>query len=198
HLLGVINGVLDMWKIEAGKFELHEDIFDLEEDAGQALRFVKLQAERKGVTLKMSIAPGAKSVFADRRAVKQILLNLLANAVKFTPRAGEIWIAAAREGNGIEIAVADTGVGIAKNDLQRLGTPFEQAAGQSIRVQEGTGLGLALVKALAAFHGGEMRLQSEQGQGTIVRVTFPHAAVSETGAAQENLRETGGRFKGAA
>jgi cell cycle sensor histidine kinase DivJ len=198
HLLGVINGVLDMSKIEAGKFELNEEIFDLEEDAGQALRFVKLQAERKGVTLKMSIAPGARSVFADRRAVKQILLNLLANAVKFTPRAGEIWIAAAREGGGVEIAVADTGVGIPQSDLQRLGTPFEQAGGQKIRVEEGTGLGLALVKALAAFHGGEMRLQSEQGQGTIVRVTLPHAAVSETGAAAEDLRATGGRFKGAA
>ena len=113
-------------------------------------------------------------------------------------RGGEIWIAAARDRGGLEIAIADTGVGIPKNDLERLGKPFEQASGQQIRADEGTGLGLALVKALAAFHGGDMRLQSEQGRGTTVRVTLPHAAVSETGAAPENLRETGGRFKGAA
>ena len=199
HLLALINGVLDMSKIEAGKFELQEEVFDFAQDAEQALRFVRLQAERKGVTLRMTIAPGAKSIFADRRAVKQILLNLLANAVKFTPRGGEIWIAAAREGGGIELAVADTGVGIAESDLQRLGRPYEQAA-QSVRVAEGTGLGLSLVKALAALHDGEMRIQSREREGTVVRVKLPHAAVNGAGAETEpeSLRKADEALKGAA
>jgi cell cycle sensor histidine kinase DivJ len=189
-----------MSKIEAGKFELQEEIFDLAQDAEQALRFVRLQAERKGIALRMTIPPGARSVFADRRAVKQIFLNLLANAVKFTSRGGEIWIAAAREGGGIELAVADTGVGIPEADLQRLGAPFEQSREQNVRVAEGTGLGLSLVKALAVLHGGEMRLQSRAGEGTVVRVTLPHAAVSEAAlqSGPENPPEAGTALKGAA
>ena len=180
HLLGLINGILDMSKIEAGKFELGEEMFDLEEAASQALRFVSLQAERKSVALKMSITPGARIIFADPRAVKQILVNLLANGVKFTPRGGEVWIAAVRDGGGIELAVADTGVGISERDLRRLGQPFEQGEGAHVRVQEGTGLGLALVKALAALHGGDARIESALGEGTVVRVRLPRAAVEET------------------
>lgn len=200
HLLALINGILDMSKIEAGKFELQEEIFDFEQDAEQALRFVRLQAERKGVALQMTVAPGAKSIFADRRALKQILLNLLANAVKFTPRGGDIWIAAAREGDAIELAVADTGIGIPEGDLHRLGVPFEQAHGPQILVTEGTGLGLSLVRALAMLHGGEMRIQSRQGEGTTVRVKLPHAAVDEAGAHGQpaGLQENGSALKGAA
>ena len=177
HLLELINGILDMSKIEAGKFDLNETTFDLEATAQQALRFVTLPAERKGVVLKMSIAPGARTIFADQRAVKQILINLLANAVKFTPRGGAVWVVAAREGGAVELAVADTGIGIAKTDLHRLGQPFEQAG--SAPSPEGTGLGLALVKALAALHDGEVRIQSARGEGTVVRVRLPHAAVSD-------------------
>ncbi|HTT84767.1 MAG TPA: PAS domain-containing sensor histidine kinase [Rhizomicrobium sp.] len=177
HLLELINGVLDMSKIEAGKFDLSETAFDLEAAAGQALRLVKLQAERKGVALKTSIAPGARTVFADQRAVKQILLNLLANAVKFTPRGGTVWVAAAREGGAVELAVADTGIGIAESDLDRLCQPFEQA--DSAPSQEGTGLGLSLVKALATLHEGEVRIQSARGEGTVVRVRLPRAAVTD-------------------
>ena len=148
----------------------------------------------------MTIAPGAKSIFADRRAVKQILLNLLANAVKFTPRGGEIWVAAARDEGAIELAVADTGVGIPEGDLHRLGLPFEQARDQQIPVTEGTGLGLSLVKAFAAMHGGEMRIQSRQAEGTVVRVKLPHAAVNEADAESQpqTLQEAGSALKGAA
>ncbi|MGH6890574.1 MAG: sensor histidine kinase [Rhizomicrobium sp.] len=178
HLLELINGVLDLSKIEAGKFELHEETFALDQTAEQALHFVKLQAERKNVTLRTRIAPGATVVFADRRAIKQILVNLLANAVKFTPNGGTVWLAAARSGSGIELAVADSGVGIPESDLLRLGEAFAQ--GRAARVKEGTGLGLALVKALAALHGGEMRIESVQGEGTSVRVRLPHAGVAET------------------
>jgi cell cycle sensor histidine kinase DivJ len=198
HLLELINGVLDMSKIEAGKFDLNEVTFDLEAVADQASRLVKLQAERKGVALKRSIAPGARTIFADQRALKQILLNLLANAVKFTPRGGAVWIVAAREGGAIELAVADTGIGIAETDLHRLGQPFEQAGNAAS--QEGTGLGLALVKALAGLHEGEVRIQSARGEGTVVRVRLPHAAVTNviTAPGERFLQDIRGALKGAA
>jgi cell cycle sensor histidine kinase DivJ len=181
HLLELINGILDMSKIEAGKFELCEEIFDLDEVATQAVRFVKLQSDRKGVALKTSIAPDARSMFADKRGVKQILVNLVTNGVKFTPRGGEVRIAATRAARGLVITVADTGVGIGAADLKRLGQPFEQVEGEHVRSQEGTGLGLALVKALATLHGGEVTLDSTLGEGTTVTITLPHAAVSAEG-----------------
>ncbi|HEX4078809.1 MAG TPA: PAS domain-containing sensor histidine kinase [Rhizomicrobium sp.] len=200
HLLDLINGVLDMSKIEAGKFELSEDVFDLEPVAAQALRFVKLQAERKGIVLRLSIAPGAKTAFADRRAVKQILVNLLANGVKFTPRGGSVWVAAARDNGGIELAVADTGAGIGEADLQRLGQPFERGEGADVRAEEGTGLGLSLVKALTALHGGDVRLESTVGKGTTVRVRLPHAAVNAENEdiADKALQDAPAALKGAA
>ncbi|HXM00157.1 MAG TPA: PAS domain-containing sensor histidine kinase, partial [Rhizomicrobium sp.] len=181
HLLELINGILDMSKIEAGKFELSEQMFDLKEVAEQALRFVKLQADRKGVALKMAIAPEATTVFADARAVKQIVVNLVTNGVKFTPRGGDVRVSAARNAGGIEIVVADSGVGIAARDLDRLGKPFEQVDGAHVRAQEGTGLGLALVKAFAQMHGGDAVLSSTLGEGTTVRVHLPYAAVNGNG-----------------
>ncbi|MGN6515038.1 MAG: sensor histidine kinase [Rhizomicrobium sp.] len=181
HLLGLINGILDMSKIEAGKFELTEEMFDLYDVADQAARFVKLQADRKGVVLKIGIAKDARTIFADQRAVKQIIVNLISNGVKFTPRGGEVRVLAMRNASGIEIAVTDTGMGISPEDVKRLGQPFEQVEGAHTRTQEGTGLGLALVKALTAMHGGEAKIESKLGEGTTVRVTFPHAAVNEAG-----------------
>jgi cell cycle sensor histidine kinase DivJ len=181
HLLELINGILDMSKIEAGKFELAEEMFDLEEVAQQALRFVKLQADRKGIALKMGVSEGAKHIFADKRAVKQMLVNLVTNGVKFTPRGGQVIMAAVRAAGGVEIAVSDTGVGISQKDLEKLGKPFEQAEGAHTRTQEGTGLGLALVKAFATMHGGDAAITSTLGEGTTVRVHLPHAAVSANG-----------------
>jgi cell cycle sensor histidine kinase DivJ len=107
HLLELINGILDMSKIEAGKFELSEEIFDLKDLVEQAVRFVKLQAERGGVALKTSVALEAATIFADKRAIKQVLVNLLSNGVKFTPRGGEIRVRAVRDARGIEIAWAN-------------------------------------------------------------------------------------------
>jgi cell cycle sensor histidine kinase DivJ len=182
HLLELINGILDMSKIEAGKFELSEEMFDLEEVAQQALRFVKLQADRKGVALKMGVSDGAKQIFADKRAVKQMLVNLVTNGVKFTPRGGQVIMAAVRAANGIDIAVSDTGVGISQKDLEKLGKPFEQVDGAHTRAQEGTGLGLALVNAFAGMHGGDAAISSILGEGTTVRVHLPYAAVSADGA----------------
>ena len=182
HLLELINGILDMSKIEAGKFELSEEIFDLEETASACARFVRQPAERAGVALRISVASGARTIFADKRAIKQILVNLLSNGVKFTPRGGEVRIIASLDTRGIEIAVCDSGIGISARDLERLGQPFEQVEGEHVRSKEGTGLGLALVKALAAMHGGAATVESALGVGTTVRVRLPYAAVDERGA----------------
>jgi cell cycle sensor histidine kinase DivJ len=181
HLLELINGVLDMSKIEAGKFELHEELFDLEETAQSAVRFLKIPAERTGVVLKLAVAPGARRMFADRRAIKQILVNLLSNGVKYTPPGGEVRVSAQAMERGIVITVRDTGTGIARSDLERLGQPFEQVESAVVRSKEGTGLGLALVKSLAAMHGGEAVLESVLGEGTVVTVRLPFAAVNDKG-----------------
>jgi len=183
HLLELINSVLDMSKIEAGKFELAEEMFDLEEMAEGAVRFLKIPAERGGVTLKLAVQSGARLVFADRRALKQILVNLLSNGVKYTPAGGEVRVnaKAADSGLGIEIVVSDTGTGISATDLARLGKPFEQVENAETRAKEGTGLGLALVKSLAQMHGGTATLDSVLGEGTTVTVRLPHAAVDAKG-----------------
>ncbi len=181
HLLELINGILDMSKIEAGKFELSEEIFDLRDVADACVRLVRPQAERANVALKIAIAQGAQAIFADKRAIKQVLVNLLSNGVKFTPRGGEVRIAASLDTRGVEIAVSDSGVGISAKDLARLGQPFEQVEGEHVRSKEGTGLGLALVKALAAMHGGEATIESTLGVGTTVRVRLPFATVDEKG-----------------
>jgi len=181
HLLELINGVLDMSKIEAGKFELFEEVFDLDDVIQGAIRFVNLQAERAGVALQLILGPGTKRAFADKRAVKQVLINLLTNGVKFTPRGGLVYVRTMLCEQGIEVSVSDSGVGIAAKDLERLGRAFEQVEGEHVRSKEGTGLGLALVKALAQMHGGEAILQSSLGEGTTVTVRFPYAAVGDNG-----------------
>ncbi len=181
HLLELINGVLDMSKIEAGKFELHEELFAFEEVASLAIRFAGQAAERGGVVLKLKVAPEAAQIFADQRAIKQVLINLVTNGVKFTPRGGEVCVSARLGAAGVEIAVSDTGMGIAKSDLDKLGQPFVQVEGSHLRSKEGTGLGLALVKSLTALHGGETILQSALGEGTTVTLRLPYAAVGKDG-----------------
>jgi two-component system, cell cycle sensor histidine kinase DivJ len=182
HLLDLINSVLDMSKIEAGKFELSEEVFDLEEAAESAVRVLKLPAERSAVALRLQIAPAVQRIFADRRAIKQILVNLLSNGVKYTPPGGEVVISASLAADrAVQLSVRDTGTGIPPSDLQRLGRPFEQVETAAVRAKEGTGLGLALVKSLTQLHGGEARLSSVLGEGTTVTVRLPHAAVDAKG-----------------
>lgn len=193
HLLELINGLLDMSKIEAGKFDLYEELFELGEVTQGAARFVSLAAERAGVILKVSVTPQAKLAFADKRAVKQILVNLLSNAIKFTPPGGEVAVRAMTEGASVLLIVADTGTGIAAEDLARLGKPYEQASSPG---KGGTGLGLSLVKALAGLHGGEAMLASVLGEGTAVTVRLPHAAVAADGTRLET--GTVVAFRGAA
>ncbi|HXJ00442.1 MAG TPA: ATP-binding protein [Micropepsaceae bacterium] len=178
HLLGLINSILDMSKIEAGRFTVVPQLFDLEDIVNQARGFVSLQAERAGIELRHSIAPAVRQVRADKRAVLQILINLLSNGVKYTQQGGHVSVTAELIAGGLQIAVSDTGVGIGEADLARLGQPFEQVESEYTRSKEGTGLGLALVRALTHLHGGTMTLSSALGEGTCVRIMLPNAVQS--------------------
>ena len=172
HLLALINDVLDVSRIEADRYELNIETFDAREAISAALALVRVQADDKGVELAAVLPPEALSVAADRRAVKQMLLNLLSNAVKFTPSGGSVTVSAEALGSMLEMTVADTGVGVAPEDLTRLGRPFEQAGGAEQRAQ-GTGLGLSLVRSLAELHQGVMTIDSTPGEGTAVTVRLP-------------------------
>jgi cell cycle sensor histidine kinase DivJ len=179
HLLELINSILDMSKIEAGRFTIVPQLFDLEDTVNQALGFISLQAERGGIVLVHTIAPEARHIRADKRAVLQILINLLSNGVKYTQAGGRVSVTAELTAGGLTISVSDTGVGIGEADLARLGQPFEQVESEYTRSKEGTGLGLALVGALAHLHGGTMTIASSLGEGTCVRIMLPNAVQAE-------------------
>jgi len=172
HLLELINDVLDMSKIEAERFELVREEFDARDAIAAVLRLMRGQADQQGVSLRGDLSAGSLEADADRRAIKQIAFNLISNALKFTPKGGMVTVSARPVGNWLEIAVADTGVGISAEDLARLGRPYEQA-GDSDHRQAGSGLGLSLVRAFAQLHGGEMSMESRLGEGTTVTVRMP-------------------------
>jgi PAS domain S-box-containing protein len=171
-LLDLINDILDMSKIEAGKFELAIEDFDAVDSVATCARLLKNKAEQSGLTLTLD-TPSPAPIMADQRAVQQILLNLAANAIKFTPRGGKITLAARDCGDHVALRVTDTGVGIAAADIARLGRPFEQVSQDSHLTKAGTGLGLALVRSLAQLHGGELMINSQLGRGTTVTVLLP-------------------------
>ncbi len=171
-LLDLISDMLDMAKIEAGKLELNFERVDLAGTIEDATRLLQDRAETGGITLTVEADEALPSLLADRRAVKQVVLNLLSNAVKFTPPGGTVRISARQAGEMAGITVSDTGIGIPASEISRLGKPFEQVCGDPMLAKSGTGLGLALVKALAERHGGEMTIASEEGVGTQVCVTF--------------------------
>ncbi|NWH09228.1 MAG: PAS domain S-box protein [Alphaproteobacteria bacterium] len=172
QLLELIGDILDMSKIEAGKYELTRETLDVEHLIEQSLATMRAAAQKSGVRLK-SEAKGEWTVLADKRALRQILLNLLSNAIKFTPAQGEVSVKVAREGSMLALTIADTGLGIPQEALARLGQPFEQVDSEYTRAQGGTGLGLAIVKALAHLHGGDVRIESTLGEGTRVTVRLP-------------------------
>ena len=173
HLLSLINDILDMAKIEAGKMTLHYEPVSLTELCEDAIRLMRGKAQDSGLTLSLQ-APDLPEIDADYRGLKQVMLNLISNAVKFTPEGGEITVSLARLGqNRVRIAVTDTGIGIAAEDLTRLAQPFEQVEGQHSKTTQGTGLGLSLTKALIELHQGEMLMESEPGAGTTVSFDIP-------------------------
>jgi two-component system, cell cycle sensor histidine kinase PleC len=172
YLLEVINDILDMSKIEAGRMKLDMEPLDLSRTLAESLRVVSGRAQDKSLVLDADIEQSIP-VVADRRATKQILVNLLSNAVKFTPEGGKIVVRSHVLDDRIVFLIADSGIGIAPQSLQRLGRPFEQVESQLTKTYHGSGLGLAIARSLAHLHGGSMKLRSRLGAGTVVRVTLP-------------------------
>ncbi|MDI3471104.1 MAG: Two-component sensor histidine kinase PleC [Pseudolabrys sp.] len=172
YLLDVINDVLDMSKIEAGRIRLDFEDIALHDLLNDALRVVSGRAKEKSLCMQSRIAP-ALHLHADRRALKQIMLNLLSNAVKFTPDGGRITVRGRQNGHCATIYIHDTGIGIAKDALAKLGRPFEQVENEHTRSHQGSGLGLAIAKSLIELHGGTMKMRSTLGCGTLVLVRLP-------------------------
>jgi two-component system cell cycle sensor histidine kinase PleC len=172
YLLEVINDILDMSKIEAGRIRLDFEDLELDTLLADAMRVVDGRALEKRLDLVAQISPDLH-LRADRRAFKQIALNLLSNAVKFTPEGGRVTVRGRAEGDRVVLAIADTGIGIARDALAKLGRPFEQVESQLTKSHQGSGLGLAIAKSLVELHGGAMRIRSTLGKGTIVVVRLP-------------------------
>lgn len=174
HLLSVVNGLLDVAKIEAGRYELHMEAFPFEDALAAAADLIRPEADAKGLRLDLRLAAGCRGalVTADRRACHQILLNLLSNAVKFT-EGGAVTLAGSLADGVFAVSVADTGIGIAAADIERLGQPFTQLSSGVSRKYQGTGLGLSLVKGLSDLHHGSMEIASQPGRGTVVTVRIP-------------------------
>jgi two-component system cell cycle sensor histidine kinase PleC len=172
YLLDVINDVLDMSKIEAGRIRLDFEELDLDTLLADAMRVVTARAQDKRLTVKSRIAPALR-LHADRRALKQVALNLLSNAVKFTPEGGRILVRGRQSGECAILSIMDTGIGIAPEALAKLGRPFEQVESQLTKSHQGSGLGLAIAKSLVELHGGRMRIRSILGRGTMVVVRLP-------------------------
>ena len=176
HLLSVVNGILDMSKMEAGSFEIEPEPFAPRPALVNCCDLLALKAREAGIDLVARAPDDLPDVDGDPRAFKQILINLVSNAIKFTERGGSVTVAAAVEGQNLALRVTDTGVGIAADDLKRIGDPFFQAGKTYQRRHEGTGLGLSIVKTLVALHGGTISLASKLGEGTTVTVLLPLTA----------------------
>ena len=186
HLLNLINDVLDVSKIEFGKLELHEETVDIAAVLDSCMRLMRDRAESAGLELRADLPPELPLLQGDGRRLKQILLNLMSNAVKFTPAGGAVVVRAAVMADGMTIAVADTGIGIAAGDLEKALRPFGQIDSRIARKYQGSGLGLPLTKSMIELHGGQLNLESEVGRGTVATVWLPAARVIRM--AEANLR----------
>ena len=172
HLLSLINDILDLSKIEAGRMELELTEFDLPQAVDNALTLVRERANRRGIALDHAIEEGVGPFRGDERKIKQVLLNLLSNAVKFTPEGGRIGVRATLDNGNVQIAVTDTGVGIAPEDHEAVFEEFRQV-GDEAKKREGTGLGLALARRFVELHGGKIWVESELGHGSTFTFTLP-------------------------
>ncbi len=179
HLLGIINDILDLSKIEAGKLELREDEVDVAEVVDEALTLARSRSLGKEHAIVCTVPEGSPRLRADQRAVRQILINILSNAIKFTPDGGTITISAElpKHRRFFAITVADEGIGMSADDIAVARTPFGQINSSLARQHEGTGLGLPLSEALISMHGGRLEIESKPGQGTTVALHFPASRV---------------------
>ena len=175
HLLSLINDILDLSKIEAGKFQIDPDVVDLEAIMRRSLQLVSVQVERQGLKISIECPAPCRELYADERAIKQILVNLLSNALKFTPAGGRITLTARRlDSHAMAISVADTGIGMTPAELETALKLYGQVSSKMSKGKQGTGLGLSLVQSLAELHGGRMEIDSEKDKGTVVDVILPN------------------------
>jgi two-component system, cell cycle sensor histidine kinase DivJ len=180
HLLHVVNEVLDLSKIEAGKFTIVKEPLDVGALVALCCDMMRHAAEKRSLSLIVDVAPDIPALPADKQACRQMLLNVIANAVKFTDPGGFVRVTArVRDGN-VELSVADNGIGIAKQDLPKLGNPFVQADNSCNRAHDGSGLGLSVVNGLARLHGGRLELASTLGEGTTATIVLPYDASCES------------------
>jgi signal transduction histidine kinase len=178
HLLSLINEILDLSKVEAGRMELEAASFDLPLAIDNARTFVRERATKHGITVDVDIDQRLGDFVGDERKIKQILLNLLSNAVKFTPEGGRIRIDARQSDGAVEISVSDTGIGIEPDDLPKIFEEFRQVGSDYAHKTEGTGLGLTLAKKFVELHGGKIWVESEVGKGSTFILTLPITATA--------------------
>src|SRR5579885_2561954 len=193
HLLALINDILDLAKVEAGRMELEPTSFLLAETLESGLTMVRERAARHGITLDLEVDPALGVIEADERKIKQVVFNLLSNAVKFTPDGGRVAVRAWLDGDWVQVAVRDTGVGIAPADQERVFEEFQRVGGPEAPTQEGTGLGLPLARKLVSLHGGRGLLESAVGQGSTVAFAIPvRQGAAKEAAGKPRPAETGG------
>ena len=179
HQLALVNDILDLSKVEAGRMELEPSDFSLPALIGDAVALLRERASRSGVSLVVADSDSALgSITADERKIKQVLFNLIVNAIKFTPRGGSVTVGSRREATGVSVSVTDTGIGIAPGDQSRIFEEFQQAAGAAGRATEGTGLGLSLAKRFVELHGGTIRVESEPGRGARFVFVLPQTTTA--------------------
>ena len=187
HLLELIRNLLDWSKIEAGKFTLHESVLNLSQIEAECLRLVRGQAENRGVALSTTPEGTDISLYADETALKQILLNILSNAIKFTPKGGSVWFVRTLDADGsLTLTVTDSGIGMTEEEIGQALEPFRQVQNGLFSHREGTGLGLPLAAQLTELHGGTLTIESHPGQGTTVSVHFPASRVNPDNALESS------------
>lgn len=184
NLTLLVDDVLDLARIESGRFEIYPELLSLTDHADDAVRFMSAEADRKNITLE-STGPDDVEAFADAKAVRQIALNLISNALKFTPNGGRVDVAAHEVEGGAFLSVTDTGEGISPEELARLSRAFEQ--GEAGKRQKGAGLGLSVVRAFADLHGGRLDIESRSGGGTTISVFFPNEPGSGRGSVDNGV-----------
>jgi two-component system cell cycle sensor histidine kinase PleC len=188
HLLALINDILDMSKIEAGKMALNSEVMFMHEMISQVVRIIRGRAESAQLALDISVKE-IRAIEADPRAVKQVLLNLITNAIKFTPEGGRVTVELIEKKTGIIVKVKDTGIGISQENIDRLVKPFEQVIDKSSQNKEGTGLGLALSRSLIELHGGNFKIESVLGKGTTIIFSLPNKPIEQKEQQQDDVTQ---------